>query len=676
MLRLKLLNIFLFLLSCLCVSHVQAFNDPHLWLENPNLVETKEWLAEQKTRFEKYQQSNFYTQKIKATLQNLEDCDFPKSFVRMGGKYLRHQKNALYIQNELEDAPQLLLDMDKMSEDSSFTLVSYVPSPNNQLIAYGLSENGSDWTTWNILDVASRQSHLESTGKTKFSTVCWSPDSLGFYYSCFDDQSIHGVYYHRLGTNLDQDQLIYQDLNHQNYFYLPRISSDDRYLLIDIITGSMAPNSFLCFDLEHLDSPIVNLIPFDEGTYWFVCNRGSKFYFTTTKDASCRKLVMVDLQDPSIKQEIIAETTSLLADVFPIGNDFLVSYQDAAFSKLLLFDCDGKEMRKVPLPDIGVVRFWHGHPDSNGTRGFLEGPVLFSFSNFVQPHTLYRFDVGVNHPSVFIKSKIEVNSDDYSIRQIFYPSKDGTTIPLVIAHKKDLVIDGTTPTLLYGYGGFSMSNLPAYSSMKMAWLQQGGIFASASIRGGGEYGAKWHLEGVKEKKQNSIDDLLAAAEWLFENQYTNPKKLALYGFSNGAMLAGACANQSPETFGAIVAIGGVYDMIRYPLFSLGRFWLQEYGDPSDAKELNFIKKYSPYHNIKLGTHYPPMLMMVSDKDARVAPLHSYKYAAALQNAQSGEGKVLLRLQHKAGHFADDIDDTAEALAFIIKALEKHSHVRR
>ncbi|MGD0664547.1 MAG: prolyl oligopeptidase family serine peptidase [Rhabdochlamydiaceae bacterium] len=652
-----------FLIGCICVSSLQSFQDPYLRLEDSNCADTQEWLIEQRAKFEKYQKSNPYTQEIKATLESLDDRDFPKSYVRMGKNYLLHQNNALYIQNGLEGEPQLILDI-----NDPFTLVGYVPSPNCELVAYGLSESGSDWTTWNIVDVASKQSHCESTGKTKFSTVCWSRDSLGFYYSCFDDQSVHGVYYHRLGST--QDQLIYHDLNNKSYFYIPRISSDRRYLLIDIITGSMAPNSLLCLDLDHSNLPPINLIPFDGGTHWFVCNRGSKFYFTTTKDASYRKLIVVDVEDPSSRREIIPEKNCLLADVFPIGNYFLVSYEEAACSQLSLFDLDGKEVCKVSLPDIGVVKFWHGHPDSIGTRDFFEtGPILFSFSNFVRPLTLYKFD-GSSEPVIFRKSKVQVDSSDYSFSQIFYATKDGTQVPMFIAHKKDLVVDGKTPTILCGYGGFSIPYLPVYNPMKMAWLQRGGILASACIRGGGEYGAKWHLAAVKEKKQNSIDDLLAAAEWLIENNYTNPKKLALYGFSNGAMLAGACANQRPDLFGAIVTEAGVYDMIRYPLFSLGRFWLQEYGNPDDPSELDFIKKYSPYHNVKPGTHYPSMLIMVSDMDTRVLPLHSYKFAAALQEAQAGEKEILLRVKHNDGHYADAIDDDADILAFITEELGK------
>lgn len=669
MIRFNFWIVSLFLIHCASYASDPFFQDPYLWLEDSSSVETKEWLAGQRAKFEKYQQSNPYVQELKTALQCLEDRDFPKSFIRMGENYLVHQKNALYIQKGLEGEPQLLLDIDTLSGDSSFTLVGYVPSPNGQLIVYGLSENGSDWTSWHTLDIASKQSQHQSMRKTKFSTMCWSPDSLGLYYASFDDQDIHGVYYHRLGSAQDQDQLIYQDLNHKSYFYIPRISSDHRYLLIDIITGSMAPNSFLSLDLEHLDLPLIRLIPFDEGTYWFVCNRGSKFYFTTTKDASYRKLIAVDREDPSSKQEIIPERNCLLADIIPINNHFLVSYEEVACSQLSLFDRDGKEVHKVPLPDIGALKFWHGHPDSHGTRDFQEPKsVLFSFSNFVRPPALYRFDLGTFETSIFRKSPIEVDSEAYLIQQIFYPSQDGTKVPLFIAHKKDLEMDGKSPTMLYGYGGFSIPNLPVYNPMTMAWLQQGGLFASACIRGGGEYGTKWHLAGVKEKQQNSIDDLLAAATWLTENQYTNPKKLALYGFSNSAMLAGACANQRPDLFGAIVAKGGVYDMIRYPLFSLGRFWVLEYGNPDDPKELEFIKKYSPYHNIKPGTFYPPMLILASDLDTRVSPLHSYKYAAALQEAQSGNGEILLRVKDKAGHFADDIDDSADMLAFIMREL--------
>ncbi|HEY2811717.1 MAG TPA: prolyl oligopeptidase family serine peptidase [Rhabdochlamydiaceae bacterium] len=654
----------LFLVSCVCFAQ-----DHYLWLEDEQGADTQDWLAQQRAKFEEYQQSNPYIQEIKTSLQNLSDADLPKNYVRMGENYLLQKKNALYVQNGLEGEPQLLLEVDKMCGDSSFGLAGFVPSPDGRLVAYGLSENGSDWTRWNVVDVASGQSHAESTGKSKFSTMCWLPDSLGFYYSCFDAQSIHGVYYHRLGDTQEQDELIYCDLNNPSYFYIPRISSDRRYLLIDIITGSMAPNSFLYLDLEQKDVPIRNLIPFDGGTYWFVCNRGSKFYFKTNKDASCRKLIVLDI-DTSTRQDIIPEKAALLAAVFPIGNSFLISYLEDVWSQLALFDCAGQEIRKIPLLDKGYVNFWHGPPDSHGTRDFQEAdPVLFSFSNFVRPDTLYQFTLGAKEPVVYRKSKVEVDSNDYSIRQIFYPVKDGTKVPMFIVHKKDLVIDGNIPTLLYGYGGFSLSSIPAYNRTRMAWLQKGGIVACANIRGGGEYGSRWHLAGVKEKKQNTIDDLATAAEWLMENGYTNPKKLALYGFSQGAMVAAACANQRPELFGAVVATGGVYDMIRYPLFSLGRFWLLEFGNPDNPTELEFIKKYSPYHNIKSAMRYPSILVATSDMDTRVLPLHSYKYVAALQEAQAGKGEILLRVKHKAGHFAyEDIDHAADMLAFFMKEL--------
>jgi prolyl oligopeptidase len=657
---LSFLSASFFLMGSICFSSIQ---DPYLYLEDGNDVRTKQWLAEQKERVEKYQQSLTDVEPIKAMLERLEDRDFPKSFVRMGDQYLLHQRNALYIQAGLEAEPELLIDLDK--EGAACTLVGYVPSPNGQKVAYGISENGSDWTSWYLLDINLKQSCLETTGKTKFSSICWSVDSLGFYYSCFDDQAVHGVYYHRVGTT--QDTLIYQDLEHKSYFYIPRISSDRRYLLIDRITGSMAPNSILCLDLEHLDAPLTELIPFDGGTYWFVCNRGSKFYFTTTKDAAFRKLIVVDLKNPSLSQEIIAEKNALLADVFPLANHFLVCYEQDAYSQLFLFDYEGRQMRTIPLPDKGVVKFWHGYPDSHGTRILSNSaPVLFSFSNFITPPTLYKFDLDRDEASIFRESRVEVNTDDYSIRQIFYPSKDGTKIPLFLVHKKDLVSDAKTPTLLQAYGGFSASQLPLWDPLKMAWLKSGGMIASASVRGGGEYGTKWHLAGVKEKKQNSIDDLLAAAEWLMQNHYTNPSGLALYGFSNGALLAGACANQRPELFGAIVANVGVYDMLRYPRFSLGRFWKQEYGDPDEPLEFEFIKKYSPYHNVRVDARYPSMLIMTSDLDTRVAPWHSYKYAAALQEAQGG--KILLCVKSNAGHFTRSSTDSATLLAFIMKEL--------
>jgi prolyl oligopeptidase len=660
----QLLRLALLLGFC---AFAEAYNDRYLWLEDSSSCETKNWLAKQQLKFDSYQQANRYVEKVKATLEDLEESDFPKSYVRIGDKYLLHQKNALYLQNGLEDEPQLLLDI-----ETSFSLVAYVPSPNGELVAYGLSENGSDWTTWHVLDVATATKRLESTGKTKFSTVCWSSDSCGFYYSCFDESDIHGVYYHHLGNAHEQDRLIYRDLEHKSYFYIPRLSSDHRYLMIDIITGSMAPNSFLCLDLEHVESPLINLIPFDGGTHWFVCNRGSKFYFITTTEAPCRKLIALDIQNPTLRHEILPDQSAWLGEVFPIKSYFLVSYLEDGSSRLALYDDEGEEIREIPLPDIGVVKFLHGHPDSHGTRDFVKpGPVLFSFSNFVRPPTLYRFDFHKDEPSIFKKSQIEIDPEDYSVHRIFYPSKDGTRVPLFIVHKKDLELDGKTPTLLYGYGGFCLPNLPIYNQTRMAWLKQGGIIASACIRGGGEYGTKWHLAGVKEKQQNSIDDLIAAAEWLIENQYTTAKKLSLYGFSNSAMLAGACINQRPELFGAVAMVGGVYDMIRYPLFSLGRFWIQEYGNPDEPAELEFIKRYSPYHNVKQERNYPPLLIMTSDMDTRVAPLHSYKYAAALQEAQSGEGKILLRVKHQSGHFADDIDDSADMLAFLMAELQKN-----
>lgn len=657
---------------CVVAQEVPDVHDTYLWLEDATSRETKEWIQAQKTSFEKYAQLNPCREVVKESLKKCMDFDAYSIPVQCAGRYFfllqraSEEQSSLYVQEGLSGEPRLLIDMQELSKNEEVSsLAYYVPSPDGKLLAYALSENGSDWTRWHVLDITSGQKRLDTIEKTKFFNVTWTPDSQGFYYTRITDENLYAVYHHKLGTLQSADSLVYVNQADPEIYPSTFLSSDNRYLMIHEAKGCAFSNGVLYMDLEDENPVIKTMIRNDGSAPTFISNCGPIFYFLTNKDAPLGKVVGIDIEN-RIEETVIGEGSAPIKQVTFVNGHFLVSSLQDAASRLSLFDRQGVWMRDLPLPGIGTVTLQETRKE--------EKELFFTFASFFEPHAVYRYTLAKSRPEIFKKSSLKFDSDEYSARQIFYTSRDGTKVPMFILHKKDLTLDSNQKTLLYAYGGFGISLTPHYSALHMAWLEHGGVVALANIRGGGEYGEAWHAAGVGKNRQKCFDDFIAAAEWLINNGYTQPSKLAIRGVSNGGLLVAVCLNQRPELFGAALVQVGVLDMLRFPLFTGGRFWVSEYGYPSDPQDFKVLRSYSPYHNVRTGALYPPTLVTVGEFDDRVVPLHSYKYTAAMQEACGEKGCILLRICGKAGHGAGKatsqfIEEGTDLLSFLQKELD-------
>lgn len=492
------------------------------------------------------------------------------------------------------------------------------------------------------------------------------------------------MYFHKLGTDQSADPLVYERPEDKDMFVGGGVSDDGKYLIISVGKGTSPNNMVYYKDLSKPDSAIIPLVDKLENNYSFLDNIGSTFYFQTDKDAPRGRIVAVKIPEAngggnstgSLKsgeyiygyrlwREVIPQAAEPIAGVGFVNNQFAVSYLKDAYSQFKIYDKDGKFVRNVELPGIGAAGGFGGKRTDTET--------FYSFNSFTTAPTIYRYDMKSGKSEIFRQSDVKFNSADYEVKQVFYNSKDSTKVPMFIVHKKGIKMDGTNPTLLYSYGGFSISMTPAFSVSRLAWMEMGGVFAMPNIRGGAEYGEDWHLAGTKLKKQNVFDDFIGAAEYLIKEKYTSPAKLAIQGGSNGGLLIGAVLNQRPELFGAALPAVGVMDMLRFQKFTIGRAWTSDYGSSENPEEFAAIYKYSPLHNIKPGTKYPATLVTTADHDDRVFPAHSFKYAATLQAAQSGDAPVLIRIETKAGHGAGKptakiIEEQADLMGFLVKNL--------
>ena len=662
----------------LCITMITSLsaivsNNPYEWLENSESVQVQDWVTQQRALFNDYMVDKTVKDDIKNELKNLTNLDTYSIPRKIGAHYFFTSKKSsekqskLYVQSELHAIPQLIFDPDSLHTNAS--IENYIVSPNGNYLACGTSENGSDWLTYRVIDMSSKLNLADQVEKIKFSPIVWSVDSQGFYYSRFDSETLHSVHYHALGSAQSEDRLIYRDLSDGSVGYTPFISKDNRYLIIDAFNGSSGPNSISLLDLESVDSMPTKIISCDGANYWFVCSKGTKFYFLTNKDADFVKVIYVDIDDKEYtKKDFIREGKFLLESIVPIGDYFCVVTSENVANKLALFDNQGNFVEYIPLPSTGRVSL------SRITQNSIEtgNEIFFSFTNFFQPQTIYHYQVGSAAPKVFKDSTLAIDSSQLEIEQVFYPSKDGTKVPMFIAHKKGIKLDGSNQTLLTGYGAYGINNYPVFNASYMLWLDRGGVLALANIRGGGEYGKSWHKGAMRENKQNSFDDFIAAAEWLIKNKYTKPTHLAAIGMSSGGLLVAASANQRPDLFKAIVVEAGLLDMLRFHLFTVGRFWITEHGNPDDPNDSVYLSKYSPCHNIGKAAKYPSVLVTASEHDDRVVPSHSYKYVAALQNAHK-ESNILLRLSANLGHDSSKstewINERADVLTFIYQELE-------
>ena len=669
--------------------HGTKVADPYRWLENADAEDTKAWVEAQNKVTFAYLNEIPAREQIKQRLTKLWNYERFGTPFSEGGRYFYYKNNGLqnqsvlYTAETLSDEPRVLLDPNTLSTDGTVALSGLSISEDGKLMAYGLSTAGSDWQEWRVRDIATGKDLPDTIKWVKFSGASWARDGKGFFYSRYaepkeatklaDTNFYQKLYYHRIGTNQSEDVLVYERPDVKELGFGGEVTEDGRYLIINVWKGTEKNNRVYYKDLSSKDAQVVKLLDDFDASYGFIGNDGPVFWFQTDLGAARSKVIAIDTRNPDRKnwKEVIPQAAETLQGVSVINNSLVASYLKDAHTRVKIYGLDGKFLRDVDLPGIGTAFGFGGEREDKET--------FYSFSGFTTPATIYRYDLVSGKSTVFRQPKVDFNPGDYETKQVFYNSKDGTRIPMFITHKKGLKLDGTNPTFLYGYGGFNVSMMPGFSVSNVVWMEMGGVYAVANLRGGGEYGEEWHQAGMKLKKQNVFDDFIAAAEWLIKNKYTTPKKLAIGGGSNGGLLVGAAITQRPELFGAALPAVGVMDMLRFHKFTIGWGWVSDYGSSENPEEFKALYAYSPYHNIKPGTCYPPTMVTTADHDDRVVPGHSFKFAAAMQAAQSCANPVLIRIETKAGHGAGkpiskQIEEVADRWGFLVRALDMNTAV--
>lgn len=582
-------------------------------------------------------------------------------------------QDVVYVTENLEAEPRILLDPNGFSEDATVSLAGLSVSPDGRYVAYATSDGGTDWNRWQIREIASGTDLPDRVEFTKFTSASWLPNGSGFFYSRHpvgadgrgDGQAQVRVYFHRVGTSQDADELVYAVEDSESRNPYGRVTEDGRYLIIEVSEGYDS-NAVYYRDLGAPGGRVERLLDDWDALYTFLGNEGPVFFFRTNRDAPRNRVVAVDIRAPGSWEEIIPEAEETLEAASFVGGYFVGQYLRDASARVQIFSREGALIRDVELPGLGSASGFGGHADDTET--------FYSFESYTVPPTIFRYDLAHGQASVFRRTSVEVDTGGYVTTQEFYSSKDGTRVPLFITRRRDLEKTGQNPTLLYGYGGFNIAETPHFSVSRLVWLEMGGVFASANLRGGSEYGEAWHLAGTKTRKQNVFDDFIAAAEHLVASGYTSPKKLGIEGASNGGLLVAAALTQRPDLFGAALPAVGVLDMLRYHTASLNaRQWASDYGLSENAEEFRALYAYSPYHNVRDGTCYPPTLVTTADRDDRVVPWHSFKFGAALQHAQGCENPILVRVETRAGHGAGKptwmrIEEVTDDWAFLKWAL--------
>ena len=663
--------------------HGVEVQDPYRWLEDPDSDETKAWVEAENSVTFAYLNQIPVREKIKQRVTQLWDYEKYGIPFKEGNRYFYFKndglqnQSVLYALTSLDGEAKVLLDPNKLSEDGTVALAGAAISEDGNFMAYGLSTSGSDWQEWKVRDVETGEDISDRLKWIKFSGASWTHDGQGFFYSRYDEPNeatkledvnyFQKLFYHRLGTPQAEDVLIYHRPDQKEWGFSGGVTEDGRYLIISVWRGTDPKNLVFYKDLTNPDAEVVELINQFEASYSFIENDGSIFWFRTDLDAPRGRVMAIDIKNPAREnwQEIIPQADEVLEGVSLLNNQFITDYLKDAHTQIKIFDLDGNFVREVALPGLGSAGGFGGKRYDKET--------FYSFTGFTTPPTIYRYDMVSGESTIFRQPQVDFNPDEYETKQVFYGSKDGTKIPMFITHKKGMELDGNNPTLLYGYGGFNVSLTPSFSVSQLVWMEMGGVYAVANLRGGGEYGEEWHQAGMKLKKQNVFDDFIAAAEWLIGNQYTCGEKLAIAGGSNGGLLVGACMTQRPDLFGAALPAVGVLDMLRFHKFTIGWAWCSEYGSPEDPEEFQALYAYSPLHNLKPGTAYPATMITTADHDDRVVPAHSFKFAAALQAAHQGENPVLIRIETKAGHgagkpTAKQIEELADRWAFLVRSL--------
>ena len=664
--------------------HGTIVPDPYRWLEDLDSPETTEWIAAQNQVTAGYLDQISNREKIKERLTQLWNYERYSAPFREGDRYFYSKNDGLqnqsilYTLKSLQDKAKVLLDPNKLSADGTIALAGISISDDGRLMAYGLSQAGSDWVEWKVRDIESGVDLPDHLKWVKFSGASWTKDSLGFYYSRYDAPQgdalaevnyYQKLYYHRVGTPQNQDRLVYDRPDQKEWGFSAGVTEDGNYLIISVWKGTDSKNLVFYQDLTQINSPVVELISDFKSSYGFIGNEGSLFWFQTDLNAPRGRVVAIDINQPIHPpedwSEIIPQTSETLESIGILNNQFVANYLQDAHTVIKVFTLEGSFVREVDLPSIGSAGGFGGKQQDTET--------FYTFTSFTTPNTIYHYDMVTGISTLYRRPEVDFQPDAYEISQVFYPSKDGTQIPMFITHKKGLVLNGNNPTLLYAYGGFNVSLSPYFSVSNLVWMEMGGVYAIANLRGGGEYGEEWHEAGMKLQKQNVFDDFITAAEWLISHQYTSSQKLAISGASNGGLLVGACITQRPDLFAAALPAVGVMDMLRFHKFTIGWAWCSEYGSPDNPEEFAAIYAYSPLHNLKAGTTYPATMITTADHDDRVVPSHSFKFAAALQAVHQGENPVLIRVETKAGHGAGKpiskvIAEIADEWGFLTKVL--------
>jgi prolyl oligopeptidase len=655
-----------------------AVPDPYRWMEDPENPDTVAWSEAQADAAEAYLTALPERAAIHRRLSGL--WDFPKFSApqKKGSRYFFSKNDGLqnqavlYGSVSLDAEPTVVIDPNTLSEDGTVALTNQTFNRDGTLLAYGTSRSGSDWQEIRVRDVATATDGPEVLARCKFSAIAWTRDGAGFFYNRYpdpgtaspeDEMYYSRVFWHAVGTPQSADTVIHERPDAKEIRFYPMLGEDGRYLLLNGVVGTETQNRLHYRDVEG-DDDFVRLLDDADANYTPIEMVGNVLYLHTDRDAPRGRIIAIDLTQPEPEhwREIVPEGEDVIAFVEMIGGHLVVGFMHDAHHRLVLYTLDGALVREITLPTLGSIIELTGERD--------EAEMFIAFTSFLYPPTVFRYDSATDTLTPLHEPALSFDPSAYETTQVFYPSKDGTQVPMFLTHKKGLRLDETNPTLLYAYGGFNISLTPAFSVSRLVWLENGGVFAQANLRGGGEYGEAWHQAGMFEKKQNVFDDFIAAAEWLIANGYTSASRLAIQGGSNGGLLVAACLLQRPELYGAVLCMVPVTDMLRFQKFTAGRFWTVEYGNAEESAEaFRYLYAYSPLHNVKPGVAYPPTLVATADTDDRVVPSHAKKFTATLQAAHAGTTPIFLRLDRKAGHglgkpTAKVIDEQTDLYAFL------------
>lgn len=657
----------------------QEIPDPYRWLENDVRVDESvaAWVTAQNEITDAYLEGLPMREWFRDRITELTDYERIGMPGESGGRYFYSRndglqnQSVLYVREGLDGEPRVLIDPNEWSDDDATALAGYTVTEDGRYMAYAIQDGGSDWRTVRVMDVATGETMEDMVEWVKFSGIDWAKDGSGFYYSRFPAtgegetfqalNTEHTVYFHRLGTPQSEDVVVYGTPDQPELNHFAGVSDDDRFVVVTSSSGT--DDRYEVTLINRASGEQRTLIPGFEHEYSYIGNVGDIFFFQTDDGAPLKRVVTLDISEVDPQPvEVIAEREQTITGVSLVGGHLVANYLVDAQSHIEIFDLEGTSVRTVELPGIGSAGGFGGDFDQTET--------FYSFSSFNRPSTVYRYDMATGESSVWAEPQLAIDPDDFVVEQRFYESADGTRVPMFVVRSREVAESGeAVPTLLYGYGGFNISITPSFSSSRIAWLEAGGAYVVANIRGGGEYGNPWHDGGRRANKQNVFDDFIAAGEYLIAEGITPQDGLAIQGGSNGGLLVGAVANQRPDLFAAGNAAVGVMDMLRFDRFTAGRYWVDDYGYPDREEDFAILRAYSPYHNIRDGEDYPALLVTTADTDDRVVPGHSFKYTAALQAADLGDAPHLIRIETRAGHGSGKptdkaIEEAADIYAFL------------